>query len=672
MVKALAKQNLLMLIAYSFFAVKGGAAGALDDTDAIFQLSLDNLMQQQVSSINKRIQSLEHTPAAIYVITANDIERSSATSLADVLRLAPGVEVAAINNGQWAVSIRKFNSVAADKVLILIDGRTLHPPIYPGVFWENNDFPLELIERIDILRGAGSVIWGNNAMNGVINIITKSAHDTTGKELHTTFGTEQKHIINGSVGWAIDEKTSVRIHAHTRNTASPKHQEIKEDGGSAWQAQNLGFRLDKDLRSGRLLVQGSMFHSESENNHTATRLDGGVDLLTDDKKSNSVNLQLMWEYRQDNILHTFQGFSEYARTDLGVITDTKKMLDLEYTQQSDLGRRHHLFAGIAHRLWQDGGDPTLYINGMLDRKTRYVSSLFIQDDISLIADTLQLTVGMRMEKKQGYPKEFQPNLRLLWTPTHSNSLWLAMSKSVRMPVRGETDANVAAFPASLESFGLPVIVDRNSQLKPEELKAFDIGWRSQWSHSFSTDLTAFVYHYDDVRAAVNRPFSFPPFPDHIALQLSNDFSVNTQGVEVSASWQPQRNWLVNFNYSYSNQSSETHNPAVLSASLASASPKYQSSMHVYHQVSNKVDWSAFLRHVGAFEVRGFVHQQGYSIPSYTALDMRVRYKLNPELSLSLVGKNLLDSRHVEFVNDVFARPAEQIERSVYLKLDWQF
>ncbi len=636
------------------------------DDSALLELPLEGLMQQQVSSISKKSQKIEDTPAAAYVITAKDIERSGATSIPEVLRLAPGVDVAAIGNNKWAVSIRGFNSRLASKVLVMLDGRAIYPTIYPGTFWENNDIPLALIERVEVLRGPGAAIWGNNAMNGVINIITKSSHDTVGGQLGLTFGSEQKGIASGSYSWALDQNTSFRVHGHARKTDSA---ELVSGGAGDddWESQNIGFRLDKELQQGRILLQGGVFNSQTGDRLTAPRFDGGVDILTGDKKNDSAHLQLIWDYEADNgVLHTLQGFAEYANTDVGIIQFRTKTVDLEYQQQLTLGQHQELIWGLGYRVWKNVGFETPYSTLRKSDEMSHLASFFIQDDISLIPSTLILTLGARLEQRTNLDRELQPNIRLLWTPDEINSFWAAASRTIRMPTIAESDSRLAILGPSPETFMLPVVREL-SPLDTEKLTAFDIGWRRQWHQNFSTDITGFIYHYDDLLGLeMLAPAGVPP--TSLPLIVVNSGKIQQFGVELSAAWQPTDDWQIKFNYSWLHGRNKSGD---LTASLDS-SARHKVSLQITHEINQNLEWTGFLRYIDEITVVSPSIFDGYKVPAYTSLDLRLKYKLDADVDISLVGQNLLQSSHKEYLDDISISPATEIQRGVYLKLDWRF
>jgi len=640
--------------------------------DDIFLLPLEDLMQQQVSTLTKKLQKIEDTSAAAYIISAQDIARSGATSLPEVLRLAPGVNVATINNNRWAVSIRGFNSRLSDKLLVLLDGRTIYPSLFPGTVWENNDIPLELIERVEILRGSAAAAWGNNAVNGVINIISKSSHDMIGGQLGVVVGTEQQASGTAIHSWALDENTSFRVHAYGQKTGKSE----RVSGGTApdgWESQNIGFRLDKELNQGRILLQGGAFSSLVEDEIIAPRFDGGVDVLTDDRKHDSAHLQLMWEHFSSNgTSHTFQGFTEFSESDFAGGSHRRKTLDLEYQQQLTLGNKHDLIWGLAYRLWNDGGPETPYAKLISDYKTSHLASVFAQDDISLIAEKLVLSVGARLEQRSDIDKEFQPNIRLLWTPNRLNSVWLAATRAARMTVRTEREAIVTLVPPSTETFMLPVVTISNEDLQSEIVKSVDFGWRRQWYPSLSTDLAGFVNHYDNLRSTqLSMPTSFPPTA--IPLLVGNGISAESYGAELSVDWAPRNDWQFTLNYSWLHVESSKDDPAVVDATFDNSSPKNTLALHVSHQFNPKFEWSGSWRYVDDIDIVSPTHGFGgaYHVPSYTTLDLKLKYQLDPNVSLSVVGQNLLQSSHKEFIDDLSITPATEIQRGMYLKIDWR-
>ena len=641
-----------------------------DQSDAILEMPLEELMQQQVSSITKKLQRVGNVAAATYVITADDISQSGATNIPEVLRLAPGVNVAAINNNRWAVSIRGFNSRGADKLLVLVDGRTIYPEIFPGTIWENNEIPLELIERIEIIRGPAASLWGNNAVNGVINIITKSAHDTVGTHINLKAGSEQRLLANGSQGWIVDDRTSFRIHASSRNTDDSKAV-FDENSADSWQSQTIGFRLDKELSQGRLLVQGGAFNTRVDDQITVPRLDGVVDTLTDGRSSDGVHLQAIWEHYTDNhTINTLQGFLEYSDLDWGLAESKRKTIDIEFQQQSTLLTSHDFMWGVGVRLWNDDIESTPYMQLNETRKNSYLTSFFIQDDISVVPEKWVLTLGSRIEKRTDIEAAFLPTIRLLWTPNIENSVWFAVSKAVRQPTRSEKEAKVIIAPPSAATSFLPVLKEDEQPLRSEYLYAVDFGWQRQWEDSLSTDFAGFIYDYDDFRSSETvLPTTFPP--TFIPLIVSNELNVQSYGAELTTKWQPSKEWQFILNYSWRKMKADYDRAGSFSP-LLDSSPEQSASLQFYHQINTKWQLSGLFRYVDSINVLSPLRDNGnaYHVPSYSTLDLKLNYKLSPSINLSITGQNLLERSHKEFIDELFSSPAAEIQRSVYVGLEW--
>lgn len=663
-------KNLFKVTLNIFFLLSAPAFSKTSFTsDDIFDLPLEELMQHQISSVTKKLQPIEDTPAAAYVITAQDIQRAGVTSIAEALRLAPGVEVAAIDNSKWAVSIRGFNSRLSDKLLVLLDGHSVQPPLYPGTVWESFDIPLELIERIDILRGAGAAFWGKNAVNGVVNIITKSAHDSVGGKVNIVVGTTQKLIATGRYGWTIDDLTSFSINAYSRKAEGSRPARSVSEIDDNWESRRLDLRLDKELANGRALIQAGIFSTQNGGEVISADFSGGVSTILDDAKSHGVHLQAMLEHETGDSLHTFQFFIEQMTTDFQTYKDTRKAIDLEYQQQVELFQIHDFTWGAGYRLWSDGNEASPYVSIDGGVKTSALASLFFQDDISLFDDDVILTLGARVEKKRERDHEFQPNIRLLWTPDDENSLWAAVSRVKRIPTRGEEDGRVSLQTGSIATFGLSVIKEVNS-LKSEELEALDFGWRRQWSPSFSTDLAGFIYNYNDLRSTgIPVPAGFPP--THLAIMISNMTKAHNTGVELSSEWLPRHDWQFKLNYSWINTHFTNLDPLGAQASaFSNTSPKNQISLQASHQFNHKLEWSSFLRYTDNIRISAPANK--FNIPSYINLNMRLNYKVNEQFSFSIIGKNILNASHQEFINDTYTMPLSEIDRSIYLKLDWSF
>ncbi|NTV96997.1 MAG: TonB-dependent receptor, partial [Thiobacillus sp.] len=402
-------------------------------TDAL-NLSLEDLMQVVVTSVSKKSQTLSETAAAVHVISAEDIRRSGAASIPEALRLAPGVQVSAIGNNKWAVSIRGFADRFANKLLVLVDGRSVYTPLFSGVMWEALDVPLENIARIEVIRGPGAAIWGANAVNGVINIITKSPFDVQGGQVVLAAGSELKNLGFARYGWSPDPDTAATLHVQAHESDASR--QLDGDAGKDnWRTRSAGFKVEHLLQHGTLLVEGGLSHSQAGDEFLLPELDPMPDspLTTATQKATNSHLMARW---QDNVgggrQDSLQLYLEHSDYRHEILAEKRTTADLEY-QQRRQGTRHDLTWGAGYRYSADQIDSSsLFMTSERERGTS-LYSLFALDEITLEPERWRLSLGARLEHNDYTGFVFQPNLRLLWNPEPNTSAWVSVARAVRTP-----------------------------------------------------------------------------------------------------------------------------------------------------------------------------------------------------------------------------------------------
>ena len=649
---------------------------------SLLDLSLEDLMQVTVTSVSKKAQSLGETAAAVFVINADDIRRSGATNIPEALRLAPGVQVAAIGQNRWSISIRGFNSRFASKLLVLVDGRTIYSPAFSGVFWEHNDVPLEIIERIEVIRGPGGSIWGANAVNGIINIITRSARDTQGGLLQASAGTELRGAGLVRYGWALDSDTHLRVHAQGR-TVDPGEAVVGGGSHDDWSTRQAGFRLDAVRGADNFSLQGHVARYRAGDQITALEAAGAdgdplpnhVDLLRTQGEGESAHLLGRWERRAGGTTHSLQAYLDHALNDIGVFRYKNNTVDLEYQQNFQDGG-HDIVWGLGFRHSRDSNRDTPYAFTSTSSTSSSLYSAFIQDEIALVPQRWRLTLGSRFEHNDYTGFEVQPNARLLWTPSQNDSVWGAISRAVRTPSRGETTATAFVatpdplLPFPFNTFPLATVGDPN--MTSEKLVALDLGWRRKWDHSLTSELAAFYYRYSDLRAmdmsgAAMRFYGFIPY---LAAPLTNAIGADARGVEFSLDWLPRPDWRLQFHTSLFDVRARDALPGVSSNEFDGSTPSQMISLRSSWDVTSKLQWDVWLRHVG--KVRGISNTPLDDIPAYTTLDMRLAWKPRKDLTLTLVGQNLLDTSHPEAVMMNIQSERVAIQRGIYGTIDWKF
>lgn len=658
----------------SFAAVPG-----VRDIDPVLSFSLEQLMQITVTSASKKEESIAKAAAAVFVIKADDIRRSGATNVPEALRLAPGVQVAAIGHNRWSVSIRGFNSRFSNKLLVLVDGRAIYSPAFSGVFWEHNDIPLNNIERIEVIRGPGGSLWGANAVNGIINIITYSAKDTQGGLISAAAGNEVNGSAMARYGWTLDEETHLRLHANSKSVDGGQAV-AGGDGPDSWKTQQAGFRLDATRGGDKYSLQGNISDYRAGDRIAAlTAAPPYATMLNTDGAGNAAHLLGKWERQTATGAHSLQAFIDHNDTDLGLARYRNDTFDLEYQQQIT-GETHDIVWGLGYRTSKDQIDATAHTLFSDSGKSFSLYSAFIQDDITLVPERWRLTLGARLEHNDFTGVEVQPNIRLLWTPTAHDSLWAAVSRAVRTPSRGERSSTafvaVAPLPFPIPSLGLnagdPIALATvgNPNMVSEKLNALDLGWRRQWSPTLTSEVAAFYYRYADLRGVLPPgPPLFSGINPYLPLDLTNTIGAESYGLEVAVDWLPLPNWRLQANTSLFHISSRDALPGAVGGEFSDATPGHQVSLRSSLDITPKLQWDVWLRRVGKIITSS---EASATVPAYTSLDMRLAWKASRDLEISLIGQNLLESSHLEYISqNIYSIPVK-IERGVYLKADWKF
>ena len=653
----------------------GGGAGTPSDLSA---MSLEDLMKVEVRSVSRKDQPLAHTPGAVFVITQEDIRRSGASSIPELLRMVPGIQVAQISSSQWAVSARGFNSRLADKMQVLIDGRSVYNDLYGGVFWDQNDVLLEDVERIEVIRGPGATMWGSNAVNGVINVITKKAQDTQGGLAVAETGKAERS--GGAVRYGGRAGDNLYYRAYTKYFDSGNFQ--RADGSPAfdgWESVRGGGRLDWDPNQrDTLSFSGDVYrgNGRQELNPTAPYVTGQG---FPDTIGFSGGYGLgRWERRLANSDFAVQIYYNREARQEYIGAGTLHTVDFDFQHHIRLGARHDLIWGMGSRMMRDHADPGhTPFSGNAFRDN--LLSAFVQDDIGLVRDRLVLTVGSKFEHNSYTGLEAEPNVRLMWTPTDAQSLWASVSRAVRLPTVQDRGLSMQQPYTGLPFVGaptdpalaqLPVVADwlGNPRFRSEDVLAYEAGYRRQISSQVAVDVATFVNRYSDLQSmeqntpyvvAGPNPFLMVPFV------YGNAMRGTTWGVETAATWRPADSWRLEASYSWLDgrlkYGSMTGVPFESDPSL--------------HAPKNTVDlraawdWTRSLSlDTSLYYVSGIAE---YQVPQHLRTDIHVACKLGESGEISAGAENLTGPPHYEFVPDDYVGYS-RIPRSAYLKLVWRF
>lgn len=666
------------LIGCAFLPVLASAAWAKQTaSDDLTSFNLEELMQIEVSSVARKQQKMADTAAAAYVISQEDIRRSGATSIPEALRLAPGLNVARIDSSHWAISARGFNGHYANKLLVLMDGRTIYTPMFSGVFWDIQDTFIEDIERIEVIRGPGAAMWGANAVNGVINIITKSAKNTQGNLAIAGAGNAERGFAGFRHGGQLDDDSFYRIYGKGFDREATTDSTGRRQNDD-WRAFRTGFRVDRKLPGGdKLTVQGDAYKlkvGETVNSYAILTPPYGNSYAVDDG-AQGANLLVRWEGRlPDQSEFTLQAYYDRAQFSAPKLSDRQNTFDLDFQHRLAPSLLHDVMWGANLRYIQSSAGNTADISFNPASRTYHNVSAFIQDDIALIPERLRLTLGSKLEKPHFGGAELQPNARLLWTPDGNHSIWAAVSRASRTPSRGEiesrialgvippfTQSNPSPFPMQLET--MP-----NPDLKAERLTAYEIGYRSQWSPRFSLDIAAFTNRYQGLsqwKPGAPTPDTLP-IPNALILPfayINTDTATRTRGIEMIADWRVL-DWI-RLEGSYTYLKMHTPPPDGVNTDYSAKSPSDQFALRCLMDINSRMQLDLWLRRVGQLGA------QTREIPAYTTLDVRLGYAVSKTLDLSLVGQNLLERRHAEFV-DSASRPLTYFSRGIFARATWRF
>ncbi len=644
-------------------------------------ISLEDLLKVEVTSASRKAQRLNDVAAAVFVVSREDIDRSGATSIPEVLRMVPGVEVARLANNRWAVSVRGFNNRFANKLLVLMDGRSIYSPIFSGVLWENEDTLLEDIDRIEVIRGPGAAMWGANAVNGVINIITRRARDTQGNLLVAGAGTEDRAFAAFRHGGATDDG-----HYRVWGKAFRRDQAVTAGGRSGndyWHAGRVGFRGDWSLAAGhRLMVSGQAYSGPTGDRWQAPDVSSPSGITLTDIRQTGKGAHLLgrneWTLAGGSEM-TLQAYVDHSDIELeGAFREHRTTVDVDFQHRLLLAAKHDVIWGLGYRYSRDRIDSGTLIVVQPDQRSLALASAFVHDDVTLIPDTLRLMLGIRLEDSSFTGFEPMPNARLMWTPSDSQSLWAAVSRAVRTPSRAELDAQVdlSVLPVGAPGNPAPLpILTRNfpddHKLKVERVTAYEVGYRQQFGPTLSADIAAFYNQYNDLRAtSLGGQALVLGRPPYIVQDIFPDNSVKarTTGIELAFDWYPLPWWRIQPSYSYLSvrASSRTgDSPSVGAARRINESdPQHQLSLRSSMSLSDRQTFDLWLRHVSKLGDK--------IVPAYSTLDLRYAWRPTRDFELALVGQNLLDRRHPEFIPDLLPSQALEIERALYVKAKWLF
>jgi iron complex outermembrane recepter protein len=620
-----------------------------DEPPILANLSFEQLSQIKIISVSKREEKLSEVAAAVHVITGEDIRRSGVLSLPEALRLAPGVDVARLNAQRYAVSIRGFNSEFAEKLLVLQDGRSLYTPQFGGTFWDAQDTFLEDIERIEVIRGPGGTAWGVNAMNGVINILTKDARDTQGTLVTGGGGSSERGFGGVRYGGKLGEHTFYRVYAQTfyRDETDLA---TGAGAGDDWHQARTGMRLDSyPSEQDQLTLQGDFYRGE------LLQYTGGA---PDHFTSWGGNMLGRWTHTlsEESDLKV-QLYYDAARRDSLPATANTDTGDLEATHRFALGSRQQINWGAHYRYQVNeargrGGHIYSPVRRALD-----LAGFFVEDQVTLVPERLRFSAGTKLEYNTFSGWEMLPNARLSFTPTPQQTLWAAVSRGLQTPSISDQDLTLN-IPGPTAFQSLP-----NRDRPPTELMAYEVGYRSRLAPSLTLDVAAFNNDYDKLGTVES---TFLASPRTVVVTASNRMQGETYGFESSLLWQATDWWRWRVNYSLLLMQLHLE-PGTTDATAErheGESPQQQVMLWSSMNLGRQWEFDAVFRFVDRLPA--------LQIQEYASLDLRLAFHPKPNLEFALVGQNLLDGRHSEFKRSPGFPANAEIPRGVYGKVTWRF
>ncbi|MBM5782665.1 MAG: TonB-dependent receptor [Pelagibacterales bacterium] len=650
-------------------------ANAKDFAKSDSSSSLGSVFNFDIYSLSKKKENAFDVASATYIVNSEDIRRSGVTSIPEALRLVPGVQVSRVDGNKWAISVRGFDYQFSNKLLVMIDGRTIYTPLFSGVFWDLQDYVIEDIEKIEVVRGPGGTIWGANAVNGVINIITKNAAETQGGYVSQVVGNQDKSITEIRYGGKTSKNDHYRIYAKKTLLDGAYDSDTHKDRKDGNRQERAGFRYDiTSIKDGSLTVQGDIFSSTASNYFTT--LDNSN---KNDKNSNGFNLSATWDKtisRKSSI--NLQTYIDYDKFSIPVIGRSSNTIDVDLQHFYNFSKNNQFIWGLGYRQISDkiesstatniDGDQFIPLEYNPSKRNSGIFSAFIQDKIGLIEDKLYWTVGSKFlvnnYTKTGF--EYQPNTRLTYYPSRNQTLWGAISRAVRTPTRGEMSFNLKDdYYGQTSSKG-------SSDAESENVLAYELGYRIKPTTKTLIDITTFYNKYSKLRT----------YEDVNGVPTAANLGYGqSYGGEIVGKWQVSSDLRLEASYDYLEMnlytSKDSTDNSTVSADYDSLklsegrSPRNQFRLRSYYNVTPKIEFDNMLYYVDSLPSAKYVKTDRKGVASYVRFDTRVGYLPTKSLDLSVGIRNLFDDRHQEFSGG-FYNTAAEIGRTYYVKAVWQY
>jgi len=641
---------------------------------ALADLSIEQLMEIPVYSVSKKMEKMTESSAATYVITAEEIARAGYTSIAEALRVVPGIQVARVDANKWAISARGFNGIFANKLLVLIDGRSVYTPLFSGVFWESQDVILEDISRIEVIRGPGASVWGANAVNGVINIITKHTSETEGGFISGGGGTEERTFCNLGYGGKIAENSHYRVYSKYFNRDS-----FSDSSGAKaadkWYKLQGGFRVDWKLADyHNLTIQGDLYQGKvgqmckiipSIEQPQWKKFDSTATI-------SGANVLCRWEHVLSAASDlSVQFYFDYTKRNDVIMNGALHTIDCELVHRFGLGMRQEIVWGAGYRHVHDEITGTFYLDVFPSSSSQKKVNAFFQDEINIINNQLDIIIGSKFEHNDYTGFEIQPTIRFFYKINQANSIWGAVSQAVRTPARVENDVQSVRDFVFVGRSPIFFVLMGSHQFDSEKVLAYELGYRFYSQSKLFFDLAAFYNDYSRLRSY---ELGVPQGLIHIdasratlPFYCDNKMRGESFGSEISLDMQCTEWWLVHATYSYLKLNMFVNTANYLNAMAKGTegeSPQNQctlrNSINLFNQLTLDVSFY-YVDRIAQLNVK-----------DYTNLDARLAWKMLKNCEISLTGQNLLQPGHFEYspaYSDI--RPAK-VDRGCYGMITYKF
>ncbi len=626
------------------------------------RFSLEELMALEVTSASHIATQLERTPAAVFVLSAEDIRRSGAQTIPDALRLVPGVMVARIDSNRWSVTIRGAAGAFANSILVMIDGRSVYTPLFSGTWWDVQDVPIEIIDRIEVIRGPGGVTWGANAVNGVINIITKTAESTQGGILTNSVGTHE--VARGTLLYGATAGPDAYWRAYVRGFHRDSLDSSSgSDGGDSWGQGQAGFRYDRRLSPDDEVSLSGGVHEGTTYNSVDRVFETAPFLRSIASRASLRGGHVLgtWKHSIDDdsslMLRTF--VDSYDR-EYEFTQDDRDTFDVQLTHHLGLGDRHQLAWGFGWRRTQAAYKQTFDYRYSHDSRSEDLFNVFVQDDVTLVRDRLFLTVGAKYEHFEDVSREVQPSARLLWAPNADYTFWAAYSRAVRTPNEAERFGTFYISAQPMGPSALIIALTPDPDLEPEVVDSFELGWRNRIRESLHLDMSTFLAQH---RNLVSREPG-TPYADGTNMVMpfvaTNRLEAVTWGAEVAVEWLPLEDLRVRSAFTWFRGDLDLDDSLHLGGDdYLSTAPRHQLSLLVMKDFGADVQTD-----LGAYYVDALEHG---SVPAYFRLDLRTQWRPKTGVTLVAGAQSLFHDGDTEFGSSLIGS-INEVEHALYFEI----